>query len=99
MNELFQPRYETKLNEVGERVFRKLKKLKSHVGLQQARYWFKNDKFKLNNNFLITKKGIKFFFNSYEIGPYYFGTTEILIDYQSIKDLIKPGSFLTRFAG
>ena len=98
LNTLLTPGYQDKLNEIGEKKFRELRKLKPDEDLQQAGYWFENSKFKLNENFLITKEGIIFFYNPYEIAPYSYGTCEILIEFTAIKDLIKSGSILTRFA-
>ena len=94
---IFNPGYENELNKIGESKFRAKRDLKPDEDLTEAGYWFDKGKFKMNDNFVITAEGISFFFNSYEIGPYALGTTEIMIDYSEIKDLIKKDGVLARF--
>lgn len=36
-------------------------------------------------NFVLTEKGMRVFFNYYQIAPYYFGITEILLPYDALK--------------
>ncbi len=67
------------LLELAEKKFRQIRNLGDNEDLAEAGFWFENNKFGLNNNFAVTKDGIIFFFNSYEIGPYAMGTTEIFI--------------------
>ncbi|MCD8261828.1 MAG: DUF3298 and DUF4163 domain-containing protein [Bacteroides sp.] len=40
-------------------------------------------------NFCIGKKGITFYYNVYEITPYYMGPTEIEISYEALKPILK----------
>jgi hypothetical protein len=47
----------------------------------------------LNDNFAVAKRGIIFYFNSYEIAPYAMGPTELLIPYAKLSGII---SFLRR---
>jgi len=71
--------------------------LKPDENLEEAGFWFNEGNFKLNDNFLITTDGLKFFFNSYEIGPYAIGTTELLIPFSRIKNILKDNSVLKKF--
>jgi hypothetical protein len=97
ISDLFNPGFEEKLNVIAEKSFRKVREIKPDENLEEAGYWFENGKFKLNNNFIITKEGLKFLFNPYEVAAYYLGATEFLIEYSQLKEIIKKGSALERF--
>jgi hypothetical protein len=87
----------TKLTAEGEKIFRKVKGLQPNQSLD-GEYWFENNKFHLNENFLFTKSGIKFFYNEYEISCYACGTTEMEIPYKNIKSLINKNGLLSSFS-
>jgi hypothetical protein len=97
LSDLFNPGFEEKLNSAAEKSFRKARELKPDENLEEAGYWFEKGKFKLNDNFIITKKGLKFLFNPYEVAAYALGPTEFLIEYPSIKEIIKKGSVINLF--
>ena len=88
--------YEHELNKVAEKIFRKVRELKSEDNLEEAGFWFEGNKFSLNDNFGIKTDGLVFFFNSYEIAPYAMGPTEILIPYKGIKNLVKQEGLLNK---
>jgi len=50
--------------------------------------WFENS-FKIAEQFAITKDGILFYYNSYEIKPYAYGHTKLLVPYSILKPAIK----------
>lgn len=77
------------LTKLAEKVFRTNHNMKKNETYKQAGFWFKNDGFWLPENFGIEKKGLLFYYNDYEIAPYYFGPTKILVPYKEIKDIIK----------
>lgn len=85
------------LTKEGEKIFRKLKGLKPNQSLE-GDYWFTDNKFHLNENYLFTKKGITFYYNQYEITCYACGTTELLIPWKSIKSLINKNGPLKSFS-
>lgn len=87
----------TELTKIGEEEFRKLKNLTEADELGQAGFWFENNKFYLNDNFLITDSSLVFFYNNYEITAYAFGPTELEIPYSKIKGLIKENGILSNF--
>jgi len=87
------------LNNIAEPIFRKEKELTEDINLTEAGFWFDDDKFSVNTNFEISKDGLTFFYNSYEITAYAYGPTELFIPYNSIKKLIKPDGLLTGFIG
>ena len=73
---------------IAEAEFRKLKNMTAEADLGQAGFWFENNKFYLNDNFLIDDSSLVFYYNSYEITAYAFGPTELEIPYSKIKSLV-----------
>lgn len=82
------------LTNIAETEFRKLKELTKEADLGQEGYWFENNKFYLNENFLITDSSLVFYYNNYEITAYAFGPTELILPYSKIKSLIGQKSLL-----
>ncbi len=41
-------------------------------------------------NFLLEPDGVSFYYNVYEIAPYATGPTELVVPYETLKDLLKP---------
>jgi len=90
LDDLFQKGYDQKLLNIAEEIFRKKEGLKSADKLsEEAGYFFENQRFILNDNFILTEKSIKFLFNIYEIKPYVAGITELEIPYKQLKGLLK----------
>ncbi len=82
------------LTKIAEAEFRKLKELTSDADLGQAGFWFENNKFYLNDNFLITDSSLVFYYNNYEITAYAFGPTELEIPFSKIESLVGESSLL-----
>lgn len=87
--------YSAELTKIAEEIFRKNEGLKPQQNLND--YFFEDQKYVLNDNFLITAEGLLFLYNQYEIKAYAFGTTELLIPYSSIKHLIADNGILKNF--
>lgn len=82
------------LTKIAERVFKVNHNMKRGETYKQAGFWFEDNKFSLPQNFAIEKSGLLFYYNDYEIAPYYYGPTKVLVPYKKIKDLInKNGVF------
>ena len=81
--------FQAKLNELGEKVFRAVREIPAGQGLEAAGFDFGGGPFRLNDNFAATPEGLMFFFNSYEIGPYVMGPTEVLIPYTQLKGMMR----------
>ena len=96
LSELFSSNYQSKLTTIAEKIFRKEENLKDTSSLARD-YFFKDAKFALNNNFLITPTGIRFLYNEREIKPVEAGTTDLFIPYAQIKPLLKPNTVLTQY--
>lgn len=97
LNDLLVNGFEKKINQTAELEFRKVRNLKPDDDLRKAGFWFKDGKFILNENFLITKTGLTFYFNDYEIAPHSVGPTEIKLKYDEIKSIINPNGLLASF--
>jgi hypothetical protein len=52
-------------------------------------YWFKDGKFHLTDNYMLTSEGLVFCYNPYEIAPYSFGLIELTLPYEKIEKLLK----------
>ena len=94
--DVLSPGYQDKLTTVADTIFRKHEKLSTTASLAND-YFFKDNKFALNDNFLITPLGIKFLYNQYEIKPYAAGQTDLFIPYAKIKLLLKPNTVITQY--
>ncbi len=82
------------LKAIAERIFRKNEGLTSTQDLDG--YFFENGKFDLTDNFTITAKGLMFMYDYYEIKPFAAGTTNLVIPFNDLKDLVIPGTVLAR---
>ncbi len=78
LNDLFKPGFRDVLTIKAEHIFRKDKAMSRDSSFAAAGYWFKNNFFSLNNNYALTGMGFQFFYNEYEIAPYYMGSTKML---------------------
>ncbi len=94
LSELLIKNYKTELNRIAEKKFREARNLKPDEEFDKAGFWFRDNKFELTSNYLITKTGLTFFFNDYEVAPHAVGPTEITIKYGEIGNLINPDGLL-----
>lgn len=96
LDDIFIANYKRHLTHIAETIFRKQENLKDTSSLAHG-YFFKDNKFALNDNFLITPAGIRFFYNQYEIKPYAAGTTDLFIPYTQLKPMLKPHTVLAQY--
>ncbi len=90
LDELLKGNYKAKLDELGEKEFRKQFSVKPGESLEKAGFFITGNQFHLNDNFAVTAGGLLFKFNPYEITAYAYGAPEIFIPYSEIKEYIKP---------
>ncbi len=95
LKDLFVKNYEETLNKVAEEEFRNLYTLTETDDLGQAGFWFENNEFQINDNYLITDSSLIFYYNNYEITAYAFGPTELEILYHKIEPLIRKNGLLS----
>ncbi len=77
----------TAILKLGERIFKKDKNIQKMRN--RSHMWFWGGDFYLSSNFGLTDEGIRFIFTEYEIAPYAYGSTELLLPYAEIKDYLK----------
>lgn len=93
LDSLLVPGGRAKLVGIAEKVFRKDEKLGPTESLK-GKYFFEKDVFSLNENFTVTKDGLLFLYNPYEIKPYAFGVTKLLIPFNVLQGIAKPNSLI-----
>lgn len=96
LKDILKDNYAAQLTTIADTIFRKQEKLSDTASLAND-YFFKDNKFALNENYSITPLGIKFLYNQYEIKPYAAGQTELFIPYARIKSLLKPNTVITQY--
>ena len=77
----------TALKEITESYFRKQEGL-ADTSSYGNDYFFEDETFVLADNFGLTKSGLLFYYNLYEIKPYVAGPTELLIPYQALRNIL-----------
>jgi len=96
LEDILMEEYETGLKAVAEPIFKKAYLEEGMTKYSEVGFYFENDQFKMTHNFAITKEGLKFMYNPYDVAPYALGQQEILIPYTVLKELIKPNSLLMK---
>lgn len=76
------------LTRLGEQAFRDSWQEELPENLSEAGFYFPNNQFTLNENFLLGKEGITFHFNPYEVAPYAMGHISFLLPYAEIEHLL-----------
>src|SRR5690606_29794156 len=79
ISEVLKPGTQDSLRAVAEQIFRKNEGISATDPLKQ--FFFEDNKFVLNDNYLFTPDGIRYVYNEYEIKPYSSGRTELIIPY------------------
>jgi hypothetical protein len=87
------------LDQVGERAFRRVRKIAPGIDLNAAGFWFDRGEFRLNENFAVTRTGMLFFFNAYEVAPYSFGATSLSLPWAEVMPLIRTDGPLAGHGG
>ena len=86
LKEILIPGFEKELNKLIDKKFREKHDIKPDEPLTEAGLF--EDKIEFNDNFLLTRNGIIFHYNIYEIWPYVYGATDVLVPYSDLIDLI-----------
>lgn len=91
---------DSSLLKLGEKYFRLNNSVADTSTLADAGYFIFGDdanfedgpqygKFRFNDNIALTKEGVEFLYNTYEIGPYVMGTPSVTIPYKDIQPYLK----------
>lgn len=94
LSDIFVADFENTLNMIAEKEFRHIRNIDKDKSFEKSGFWFNDNVFSVNDNFAVTKNGILFYFNNYEITSYANGPTKIVLPFNSLKQIIKPGGFL-----
>lgn len=89
--------YQASLKDKVEAIFKKIYLEEGMTKYSEAGFYFENDIFTMTDNFAITKEGVKFLYNPYEIAPYAMGQQEIVIPYKDLEGLLKANSVISYF--
>lgn len=76
------------LNAIAEKYFRKLMGLDTDANLSDAGFWFEEDVFSVNDNFFFENNNLVFYYNTYEIGPYSGGPTQLELPIKELEGLL-----------
>jgi Protein of unknown function (DUF3298)/Deacetylase PdaC len=87
INDIFMPKFEKTLNAALAKAVRKQFGMKSNEPLSSNLF---DNKIEYTNNFCITKKGILFLYNPYEIAAYAYGEIELFIPFEEVKSVVNP---------
>ena len=92
--------YEAPLTKIAATVFKETYLEEGMTNYSEAGFYFEKDAFTMTDNFALTKDGLKFVYNPYEIAPYAMGQQEILIPYNDLRNIIHPEGALNHlFSG
>ncbi len=94
LDSLIQADKKSELLKIAETIFRKDEKLSPSAPLG-SKYFFDNDQFALAQQFFVSKNGLEFIYNAYEIKAYAYGTTTLVIPFEELKNISKPNTILT----
>ncbi|MBF0545457.1 MAG: DUF3298 domain-containing protein [Candidatus Riflebacteria bacterium] len=85
------------LTKIAEKYFRQVRNLKPQETYEQVGFQFDQNRFTLNRNFLVSKDGLAFCFNQYEIGAYALGLTELVLPWADLKTIANSNGLCGRF--
>ncbi|WP_165438725.1 DUF3298 and DUF4163 domain-containing protein [Albibacterium indicum] len=90
LNEIIADGKMDSLTQIAETVFLENEKKARGEEAPISSFFFEDNKFTLNDNFLLKKDSLLFLYNIYEIKPYSDGITELAIPYTQIENLLTP---------
>ncbi len=90
LSDLFNSGFEEKLNKLIDKKYRELRNLKENDRLDGEKGYLFDNFIKFNDNFILTKEGINFYYNNYEIAAYAVGPTELKFTYKELEEILKP---------
>jgi len=92
LGEIFEGDYETALTAILTSKIKAVSNISQEQKLSASGFFV--DEIKPSPNFYITRNGIGFYYNHYEIAPYSNGPTDLFLPFGEIKKLLKPDSVL-----
>ncbi|HKQ57514.1 MAG TPA: RsiV family protein [Candidatus Eisenbacteria bacterium] len=96
LEDLFRAGARDSLDALGERAFRRVRKLPEAADLAAAGFQFEGGRFRLNDNVAVTPTGLLCFFNDYEVGPHTLGATQFSLPWADVMPFARPDGPLQR---
>lgn len=90
LNEIIEEGKMDSLTHIAETIFLENEKKARGEDTPISSFFFEDNTFSLNDNFLLKKDSLLFLYNIYEIKPYSDGITELTIPYTQIENLLTP---------
>lgn len=81
------------LEVIAEKAFRKAAEIPVNQSLEEAGF-FEGEAFSLPQNYGLVKEGLLLYYNTYEIAPYVFGPTEVVIPWSDLKVVFETDQWL-----
>lgn len=81
------------LEVIAEKAFRKAAEIPVNQSLEEAGF-FEGEEFSLPQNYGLVKEGLLLYYNTYEIAPYVFGPTEVIIPWSDLKVVFETDQWL-----
>jgi hypothetical protein len=78
------------LDAIGERAFRRVRRLPADRPINDAGFWFEGGAFRVNDNVAVTRDGLLFYFNDYEVAPHALGSTQFVLPWRDVRPLVRP---------
>ena len=94
LNELFVEGFEQQLLVISEAAFKQTVNLALDTNLVDTHYEFSTGEFMLPPNFSVGAKGLHFYYNPYDLGPFALGAISFDIPYQEILSIIDTNVLL-----
>ena len=95
IKDIFAPGFENKLNTIIEQRVKSEYKIPQGGSLEEAGFLVE-DGIKYTDNFYLTKSGIGFLYNPYEIAAYSLGQIKVFIPYNELKPILKKEGILKK---
>lgn len=89
-SDIFLPDSLPVFTQLAKSAFYEKHQLDSKTSLSEQGFWFENEEFKPNENFMLTQEGLVLFFNEYEVAPYVTGPTRLMLPWSRIRSLLAP---------
>ncbi len=90
LKDLFQPKRYDELVRMAEAELRDSRGVDSTQTLEDAGFWFEEGRFKLNDNYKYTTRGLEIVFNPYEVAPFSEGEIVLMFPYSAIEPMVRP---------
>lgn len=94
LKELFVENFEPQLLLISEAAFKRTLNLDLDTNLVETQYEFSTGDFMLPPNFSVGARGLHFYYNPYDLGPFALGTISFEIPYQEILSIIDTNVLL-----